>query len=235
MEEVIKDDTTQSILEEFENFILDGTYPCVAARAALSRSHVPCLVVNNIDKPDDDARILLFIYDFVMQFRKAKNDLHSVAIIFSGPANITEDDFETFFWQRLQNLSRLDAGRFPYDSRVSSDPSSPDFSFSLAEEAFFIIGLHPASSRPSRKFKYPAMVFNPHAQFVKLRAAHQYDKMKNVVRKRDKTYSGNVNPMLKDFGEASETMQYTGRQYNEGWTCPLHITHGGTENNSAAK
>jgi len=235
MKDVIREEVAETILEEFENFVLDGAYPCVAARAALSRGHVPCFIANNIAEADDDPRILVFIYDFIMQFRKAKSTLHSAAVIFTGPVTINEEDFDTFFWHRLQNLSRLDAGRFPYDARVSSDPASPDFSFSLGEEAFFIIGLHPGSSRPSRRFKYPGMIFNPHAQFVKLRASHQYDKMKNIVRKRDKIYSGDINPMLKDFGEASEAMQYTGRQYHEGWTCPLHITHGGSEDNSPTK
>ena len=235
MEEVIKPNAPETIVEEFKNFILDGTYPCVAARAAVSRAHVPCLVVhNNMDKADDDARILLFIYDFVMQFRKVNTTLHSAAVIFTGPEKITEDYFETFLWDRLQCLSTLDAGRFPYDARVSRDPASPHFSFSLGEEAFFIIGLHPASSRPARRFKYPAMVFNPHTQFDNLRATHQYDKMKQIVRKRDEIYSGSINPMLKDFGEASEATQYTGRQHDAEWTCPLHITHG-SKNNSSAK
>lgn len=234
MEEVMKSNAPENILEEFENFIFDGTYPCVAARAAVSRGHLPCLVAHNMDQADDDARILLFIYDFVMQFRKAKTALHSAAVIFTGPEKITEEHFETFLWDRLQCLSKLDAGKFRYDGRVSPNPASPHFSFSLCEEAFFIIGLHPGSSRPARRFKYPAMVFNPHTQFDNLRAGHQYDKMKKIVRKRDKIYSGSINPMLKDFGEASEAMQYTGRQYEAEWTCPLHITHG-SENNSAEK
>ena len=234
MEEVVKHNSPETILEEFENFILDGTYPCVAARAAVSRGHLPCLVVSNMDRTDDDARILIFIYDFIMEFRKANTTLHSAAVIFTGPENITEENFDTFFWERLQCLSKLDAGRFPYDARVSPDPASSDFSFSLGEEAFFIIGLHPASSRPARRFKYPAIVFNPHAQFDKLRAAHQYEKMKKIVRKRDKIYSGSINPMLKDFGEASEARQYTGHQHDAGWTCPLHITHG-AKNNSSSK
>lgn len=234
MEEVMKPGATEDILEEFKNFILDGTYPCVAARAAVSRGHLPCLVAQNIDQADDDARMLLFIYDFIIQFRKAKSALHSAAVIFTGPGNITEEHFETFLWARLQCLSKLDAGRFPYDERVSPDPASPHFSFSLGEEAFFIIGLHPASSRPARRFKYPAIIFNPHTQFDNLRAGHQYDNMKKIVRKRDKIYSGSINPMLKDFGEASEAMQYSGRQYNAEWTCPLHIAHG-SENNSTEK
>ena len=96
-----------------------------------------------------------------------------------------------------------------------------DYSFSLKEEAFFILGLHPASSRRSRQFKYPALIFNPHAEFEKLRKSDRYTKMKEVVRKRDVEYSGSINPMLADFGEASEVYQYSGMQYNAEWTCPI--------------
>lgn len=58
-------------------------------------------------------------------------------------------------------------------------------------------------SRLARQFKYPALVFNPHAEFEKRSQADRYEQMKKVVRKRDVVYSGSVNPMLKDFGEAS--------------------------------
>ncbi len=105
------------------------------------------------------------------------------------------------------------------------NPSAPEFSFSLKEEAFFIIGLHPASSRPARQFKYPALVFNPHLQFEQLREANKYQSIKYAVRKRDIAYSGSINPMLTDFGEASEVYQYSGRKYDEQWQCPLKIKH----------
>jgi FPC/CPF motif-containing protein YcgG len=40
--------------------------------------------------------------------------------------------------------------------------------------------------------------------------------------------------MLEDFGEASEVYQYSGRQYDEQWQCPLKIYHAKSTNNSAA-
>ena len=110
-------------------------------------------------------------------------------------------------WQRLQALSDLDAQRHDYDKRVSADPFSPEFSFSIKGEAFYLIGLHTNSSRQARSFKYPTIVFNPHAQFEKLRETTKYANLKGVVRKRDITYSGSINPMLDDFGEASEVYQ----------------------------
>jgi hypothetical protein len=133
----------------------------------------------------------------------------------------------------LQALSNLDAKINAYDSRVSKNPVSSEFSFSIKGEAFYIIGLHPLSSRLSRQFKYPTLVFNPHDQFESLRQNGKYNSMKSVVRKRDVALSGTINPMLKDFGIVSEVFQYSGKQYEDSWKCPLKINHAESEHNSA--
>lgn len=134
----------------------------------------------------------------------------------------------------MQALTNLDARQYPYDQRVDADVDSPYFSFSLKAEAFYIIGLHPANSRLARQFPYAGMVFNAHAQFEKLREANHYVKMQQVVRMRDLVYSGSVNPMLSDFGNASEAMQYTGKQYDKSWKCPLNIPHERKSNHPSA-
>lgn len=138
---------------------------------------------------------------------------------------MTEAIFETLLWQRLQSLSDLDAAQYPYDDRVSSNPASPSFSFSLKEEAFFIIGMHPASSRQARRFQYPVLVFNPHAQFENLKDTFKYENMKQVIRKRDIAFSGSVNPMLNDHGRSSEIVQYSGTNYIAPIICPLNSQH----------
>lgn len=220
----------EEVIQDFYNFIGDKAFPCVAAKAALARSHVACMVVDRFDRADDDPQILTFLYDFIRDFRKASGSLFSAAVLFKDPAALTEDRYDRLLWIKLQRLCDLDAEYFAYDKRVSAEPSSPHFSFSLGEEAFFIIGLHPASSRQARKFKYPAIVFNPHVQFEELRHMDRYEKMKNIVRRRDLFYSGSVNPMLSDFGEQSEVHQYSGRHYDTHWQCPLRVSHSADKN-----
>ena len=169
-----------------------------------------------------------------MRYRNSNEFYHSAAIIFTGPQIINEEMFDALLWQRLQALEILDAENYKYDNRVEADPASAKFSFSIKEEAFYIIGLHAASSRQARRFIHPTLVFNPHAQFEQLRASSKYDAMKNTVRKRDIAFSGSVNPMLQDFGEASEVFQYSGRKYDDSWKCPLKITHATTKHNPSA-
>lgn len=223
----------EDITTEYEEFLQSDNFPCVAAKAALQRNQTRTLVVGHMACPRSDAAILDFLYDFVDDYRSSDVSFHSAAIIFEQPEDISEEIFERFMWQRLQSLSDLDATNYPFDERVSLDPNSPDFSFSLKSEAFFIIGLHPASNRPGRRFKYPALVFNPHAGFDQMRTQNQYEKMKNIVRKKDMAISGSINPMLDDFGNSSEVYQYSGKQYSSSWQCPLHIKHA-TTNHSAA-
>lgn len=215
----------RGIIEAYHHYIQDKSFSCIAAKAALARDQLKCMVASHMACPADDYAILQFLYSFIDNYRASGELYHSVAIIFKQPSVINEGMFEDLLWQRLQSISDIDAQKYGYDKRVNMDPSSPDFSFSLKEEAFFIIGLHPGNSRVTRQFKYPAIVFNPHLQFEQLREKAKFDNLKYAVRKRDVALSGSVNPMLQDYGEASEVYQYSGKKYDEQWKCPLNIKH----------
>ena len=223
-----------SIITQYFDYLKAKQYPCTGAKATLAMQQIKCMVVGGMSCSKDDKTILKFIYSFIDNYRKSLNFFHSATIIFTSPEITDEKTFDELMWRRLQALSDLDAENYEYDKRVVADPSSPNFSFSLKEEAFYIIGLHASSSRRARQFKYPSLVFNPHAQFEQLRKTNRYQTMKNVVRKRDIAYSGSVNPMLDDFGTSSEVYQYSGRQYDDTWKCPLKINHATTKNNSTS-
>jgi len=221
------------IIQEYRSFINEKTFPCIAAKAAVANEQVRCIVAGNMACPKDDYDILQFLYNFVDEYRTSKDFYHSAVVIFSDENIYSEEMFDALLWQRLNALHRLDAQHYDYDNRVEKNPASAKFSFSIKQEAFYIIGLHPGSSRPARQFKYPALVFNPHAQFEELKTINKYEKMKHAVRKRDIALSGSVNPMLQDFGESSEVYQYSGRKYDDSWKCPLKITDAIKHNPSA--
>lgn len=221
-------------VREYFDFINKKDFPCVAAKTALTWNQINCLVVDHLACPKDDAAILDCIYQFVDTYRQSEKLYHSAAVIFRGPTVPNEAMFEELFWQRLQSLANLDARSYGHDKRVVPDPDSPEFSFSLKEEAFFVVGLHPGSSRVARQFKYPTMVFNAHAQFEQIRTNGRYDTLRDTIRTRDKLYSGSVNPMLQNFGTASEVYQYTGKVYDDAWKCPFLNPHGSAPTNTAA-
>jgi FPC/CPF motif-containing protein YcgG len=226
--------TSASVVEAYLQRLRGSDFPCIAAKTAVSKEQIRCMVADHLACPKDDEDILKFLYDFVDEYRKSTNIYNSAAVIFRGPDKCNEEIFDRLLWQRLQAISDLDAARYEYDKRVDADPSSSKFSYSIKQEAFYVIGLHPSSSRKARRFDYPTLVFNAHDQFEKLRATNKYEPMKRVVRRRDEKLSGSVNPMLSDFGAASEVFQYSGRKYDKDWKCPFVSHHGKPERDSRA-
>jgi len=140
---------------------------------------------------------------------------------FAAPAVVCEHQWEKLLWSQLQSLHDLDREHHAWDPAVSSDPADPQFSFSFAGTAFFVVGLHPASSRLSRRFAWPTLVFNAHAQFERLREQNRFERLRETVRARDQRLQGSLNPNLSNFGDASEARQYSGRAVEEGWRCPF--------------
>ncbi len=220
------------IAQQFKEFIASDHFPCIASKAALAKNQLYILEVQSMHCPADDKRILDFLYSFVDGYKKHDSLYQSAVIIFTSNDIFSEDMFEAALWKRLQSLSDLDAKLYPYDPRVTKAPDSDNFSFSIKEEAFFIIGLHTHNSRPARRFPYPTLVFNPHDQFERLRSMNKFDRMKETIRKKDLKINGSVNPMLDDYGTSSEAYQYSGKQYDKSWQCPLHINHKNENNTS---
>jgi FPC/CPF motif-containing protein YcgG len=216
------------------NYIGSKDFPCIAAKAALAEKQIMTFVADHLACPHNDTEILNFLCEFVNGYRQAKTMYHTAAVIFKAPVAMSEEIFDELLWKRLQAISDLDATHSRWDERVSPDPASADFSYSIHEEALYVVGMHANSSRRSRKFNYPTIVFNPHAQFERLRATQKYIPMRDAVRKRDKKLEGSINPMLADFGESSEAYQYSGRQYEKSWQCPFTANHERTEHHSTS-
>ena len=197
-------------------------FPCVGAKAALARGTLQVLACNRIDSAWDDVRIHDELMRFGAAYREEPTLFRSLAIVFEGPDDLTEEQFERALWGRVQSLSNKDVWRGQYyDERVSSDPAQPHFSLSFGGEAFFIVGLHPHASRPARRFERPTLVFNLHDQFERLRAQGKYETMREKILVRDELLAGSRNPMLARHGEASEARQYSGRAVEPDWAPPF--------------
>jgi FPC/CPF motif-containing protein YcgG len=212
-----------------DDFLGDELYPCVVAKSVNQRDTIKLLVARDITRPLDDVEL----YDALCQFGaaavadggsvgSADTGFQTLIIAYAGPATLTESEFEAALWNRLQNLHNFDAVRGEeWDPAVNADPESAHFSMSIGGYAFFVVGLHPNASRPARRFAYPSLVFNLHVQFELMRQDGRYDRVQSAIRERDTALSGSVNPMLANFGDGSEAAQYSGRQVDAGWRCPL--------------
>ncbi|MEM7687496.1 MAG: guanitoxin biosynthesis heme-dependent pre-guanitoxin N-hydroxylase GntA [Pseudomonadota bacterium] len=197
-------------------------FPCVGAKSALARDLLHVETGWSITSGWDDLRIHQGLLDWSKQYKREGDGLRSFAVVYSGPTDLNEAQFERAMWQRIQSLADKDAWRGqPYDKRVSADPSDPHFSLSFGDEAYFAVGLHPNASREARRTPLPTIVFNLHDQFAKLREEGRYERMRDAILERDENLTGSINPMLARHGDSSEARQYSGRKVGDGWECPF--------------
>jgi FPC/CPF motif-containing protein YcgG len=212
-----------NLRRQFEAFIRQQEFPCVGAKSALKRGQMKVIVARDVQSAWDDLRLHEEIRRFAEEYERRPKLFSSVVIIFRRVRNLSEEAFESALWDRLQSLHDKDSWLgYDYDQRVESDPDSPHFAFSLGGSGFFVVGLHPGASRKARRFAHPAIVFNLHDQFERLRASGRYQTLRSKILQRDKAYSGSINPMLVTHGEGSAAPQYSGRKVGQAWRCPFH-------------
>ncbi len=214
-------DNDHDVAARFRDMIQAPEFPCVGAKAALSKEQMDILICRDITSGWDDLRIHPALLEVIDRYVVDTKIFRTLVVIFENSPVLSEADFEAALWARVQSLADKDDWKgFPVDDSVSHDPDSPHFSLSFGGKAFFVVGLHPASSRPARRFAHPALVFNLHDQFEQLRAHGRYEKLRASILDRDVALAGSINPMLARHGEQSEARQYSGRRVDSDWTCP---------------
>ncbi len=218
----MKQQYTNENIDKFQLFIDDRAFPCVGAKSALEKDQITYLLADDIRKSSSDREITEKLQAFA---HKCTPDslFVSFIVIFENSPSLSEIEFERCLWERLQAIHEKDSIKYDWDKKVSSDPDSPDFAMSIGGKAFYVVGLHPNSSRPARSFPKNALVFNLHSQFELLRETGKYTKIKEAILERDIKLSGSINPMLAQHGTSPASMQYSGRVLEEGWKCPFRM------------
>lgn len=217
-------DSNHPSAERFRVFIRDKAFPCLGAKSALGRDQLRIVIARDINSAWDDLRIYAALLEFTESYKKDDRLFQSFAVLFGDSDGGVESEaaFERALWDRVQSLADKDAWHGQtYDDRVSSDPGNPHFSLSFGGEAFFVVGLHPAASRPARRFERPVLVFNLHDQFERLRQEGRYESLRSKIIERDVAVAGSINPMLSRHGDTSEARQYSGRAVDEDWAAPF--------------
>lgn len=216
-----REETDPSRLQQqFADFIANDAFPCVMAKSLFRTDHVDFHTYAKLGDPHSASCMLQDLHHYLEDVQEKDRGFYTFIATFPEEQIPDEPTFETKLWNHLQHLHDLDPE--PWDPTVSPDPKSQEFSFSILGTAFYIVGMHPQSSRLARQSPCPALVLNLHAQFEELRSKGAYQKVKDRIQERDKALQGTVNPMLKDFGTRSEARQYSGRQVDDSWQCPFH-------------
>lgn len=206
--------------EKFEHWILEEDHPCIMAQTVFSQEHVKTKQYGKLGDPLQTGKLLKDLEKYIAEYDFDTNDFRSFVAVFPESTIATEDEFEKLLWKQLAEIEQMD--KEDWDPSVSKDPEDDNFSFSIAGRSFYIVGMHPNSSRQARRSPFPAIAFNLHAQFEKLREMGAYQKVRDKIRDRDRNLQGSMNPMLEDFGSSSEAKQYSGKATGKDWVCPFH-------------
>jgi uncharacterized protein len=208
----------------FNAHVGDARYPCLAAKGLAARDDYDLHVYGGLGSTSSTHALTSDLAAFVRGTTPDETaPLTAFVAVFSRRPSMSEAGFERRLWMQLQRLHDAGGPASRWDPSVSDDPDDPRFSFSFAGSALFVIGLHPRNARMARRFAWPALVFNPHAQFERLRRDGHFDRLRDGIRARDVALQGAINPNLADFGERSEARQYSGRDHSRApWRCPFH-------------
>ena len=212
--------------DSFRALVLTPALSCVGASSAIRRGNYRHGLYAEMGSPAATAGLARDLFDFAEEQTDLGGEFSTFVASFEAPTGIDEGGFEGVLWAQLQRLHEEDRRHHAYGPSVSPDPEEANFAFSFAGRAFFVVGLHAASSRFARRFAWPTLVFNAHHQFEKLRGEGRYARVQEVIRNRERNLQGNLNPNLADFGTRSEARQYSGRPVEEGWRCPFHAVEG---------
>lgn len=216
---------SNNVEKYFIEKVISEKFSCVGAKASIKNSKYQFFLLEKMATETSTLKL----YELLRQFAKIRLDIDkrfaSFIVSFENHPSITPSQFECLLWKQLKMLNQID--EFSWDSRVSNDINSPFFSFSVAGEAYFIVGMCPAHPRKCRDFPYPTLVFNSHNQFKYLKKINLFEKIQRAVRLRELQYSGSINPNIINFSEQSEAMQYSGLNVSSEWHCPFHFSSKG--------
>ena len=162
--------TKSEIEEAVREFILDD-HPCVMAQSVIVDDNITLQAYGKMNAfcpnilLNDLKSYLEEVNDDTMKFQ-------TFIATFENSHFETEKDFEDSLWELLYTLHKTDTHK--WDSETSPDTSSSKFSFSLLGHSFYVVGMHPNSSRWARSSPFPMIVFNLHNQFELLRQSNRY-------------------------------------------------------------
>jgi FPC/CPF motif-containing protein YcgG len=211
----------QRVHDALRALVLDAEYPCVGSRSALNQGSYRFALYEEMASPETTPALARDLSTFVQEQDSINGEFTTFIAAFESPKVKDPIEFEGLLWQQLRMLHALD--KEGWDASVSRDPDDPRFAFSFGGRAFFVVGLSPSGERWARTFPWPLLAFNAHQQFRELRRTGKFERMQEIVRERDEALEGEVNPNLSDWGSHTEARQYSGREVDDGWRCPVRF------------
>jgi uncharacterized protein len=213
--------SAEAVQECLTGFLLGEQFACIGGRIAARRGAVVHRHYDRLGAAQGTESLYADLHAFA-DGRDRIDPLYATFIAtFAAPRRLDETQFETLLWEQLQLLHDIDRTRHGWADGFSCDPMADKFAYSIAGQPFFIVGMHGNASRLSRRFPWPALAFNSHVQFQRLRENGLMQKIRKIVRRRELQIQGSLNPRLIEFGYRPESIRYAGRAVEAGWRCPF--------------
>lgn len=216
----------REVRADLESFIQTSEFSCLGARAALKKGSIVHHHYRALGDPESARAHHGDLFEYARDIRPTLSDrsFRTFVSTFDEPGGILDEhEHERLLWRHLQLIHDIDSLTHGLDENTTSDPSAPNFGFHVGGHAFFIIGLHPGSSRASRRFRLPALAFNSIAQFAAM--GEKFFSMQGAIRKREVTNNGSVNPSYSTYEYQMPARLFAGRFSEEDWTCPFTSRH----------
>ena len=197
--------------------------PCIFGKSVIKSKNYDLKFYNSLT----DVESIMKLYDDLLSFKNSQkekygNDFSSFIAIFLEDNITNEKDFDNKLWNVLNILNQKDKKYHKWDESVDSSPLDKNFSFSFGGRAYFVLGMHKGSSRLSRKFQYPTLVFNARYYFDLLRENGTMEKYRAMIRQKDANAQGTINPNLINYSDSdSEAKLYSGMEISSDWVCPF--------------
>ncbi|MFC9250381.1 guanitoxin biosynthesis heme-dependent pre-guanitoxin N-hydroxylase GntA [Amycolatopsis thailandensis] len=211
---------------ELEAFIQTTEFSCLGARAALKKGSIVHGHYPALGDPESARAHYRDMLGYARGIRATLSDksFRTFVSTFEEPGGILdEEEYERLLWRHLQLIHDIDSRTYGLDEGATSDPNEPNFGFHVAGHSFFVVGMHPGSSRASRRFSRPAIAFNSLMQFMLL--GDKFFSMQDAIRKRETTNNGSVNPSFTTYEYQMPSRHFSGRMTEEDWKCPFTSRH----------
>lgn len=217
------DEFTSEMYRYMRDLIGQRNYPCVAAVQSVAQSDFQIHRSHGFGTGADRQATRDVILSFIESWKKRRSTTFALWVAYPDCGALNEEQFEAAMWEELSALTSTSEADADWARGWSRDPSQRNFTLCIGGHAFFVVGLHPASSRKGRVFPFPVLIFNVFDQFRDLQAAGIYDAMVAKNRERDIKFSGSANPMAVEHGDTWESIQFSGRNNSGEWKCPFHF------------
>lgn len=217
--------TPLKVREAIVHLIQPKDYPCVPAISSLQNEEYLVGIYSEFGTGKNACALYQDLIYFSQTQKKSQAAYFSFWAVFQDAPPASEDEFEKTLWRELSALSSCEDPSVPWDSNFSSDPAKPNFCLSLGGDAFFVVGLHEKSSRKSRQFPWPAMIFNLYSQFDELNRLGRYEAVVKTNRAREIKIHGSLNPMVEKYNDTWEAIQFSGKENPPEWKCPFQRNH----------